>query len=60
MNTPPTAQSSVELTTDPTPPRKGTNVFRVKLTGSNGTPISAVQLNVTFFMAAMPAMGMAA
>jgi Cu(I)/Ag(I) efflux system membrane fusion protein/cobalt-zinc-cadmium efflux system membrane fusion protein len=60
MNTPPTAQSSVELTTDPTPPRKGTNVFRVKLTGSNGTPISGVQLNVTFFMAAMPAMGMAA
>jgi len=60
MNTPPTAQSSVELTTDPTPPRKGTNVFRVKLTGSNGTPISGVQVNVTFFMAAMPAMGMAA
>lgn len=61
MNAPPSAaQAKVELTTDPTPPRKGGNVFRIKLTGSNGTPISGAQLNVTFFMAAMPAMGMAA
>jgi RND family efflux transporter MFP subunit len=54
------AHGNVELTTDPTPPRKGSNVFRVKLTGSNGMPISGAQVNVTFFMAAMPAMGMAA
>jgi Cu(I)/Ag(I) efflux system membrane fusion protein/cobalt-zinc-cadmium efflux system membrane fusion protein len=54
------AQTKVELTTDPTPPRKGSNVFRVKLTGSNGAPINGAQVNVTFFMAAMPAMGMAA
>jgi RND family efflux transporter MFP subunit len=61
MNAPPSAaQSKFELTTDPTPPRKGGNVFRAKLTGSNGTPISGAQVNVTFFMAAMPAMGMAA
>jgi RND family efflux transporter MFP subunit len=61
MNAPPSAaHGNVELTTDPTPPRKGSNVFRVKLTGSNGTPISGAQVNVTFFMAAMPAMGMAA
>ena len=61
MNAAPTAaQSKFELTTDPTPPRKGSNVFRVKLTGSNGNPISGAQVNVTFFMAAMPAMGMAA
>jgi RND family efflux transporter MFP subunit len=61
MNAPPSAaHGNVELTTDPTPPRKGSNVFRVKLTGSNGTPINGAQVNVTFFMAAMPAMGMAA
>jgi RND family efflux transporter MFP subunit len=61
MNAPPSAaQAKVELTTDPTPPRKGGNVFRIKLTGSNGAPISGAQVNVTFFMAAMPAMGMAA
>jgi len=61
MNAPPSAaQAKVELTTDPTPPRKGSNVFRVKLTGSNGAPINGARINVTFFMAAMPAMGMAA
>jgi len=61
MNAPPSAaQGKVELTTDPIPPRKGSNVFRVKLTGSNGAPISGAQVSVTFFMAAMPAMGMSA
>ncbi len=53
-------QANVELTTDPTPPHKGGNVFRVKVTGANGTPIAGAQVNVTFYMAAMPAMGMAA
>jgi YtkA-like len=61
MNAPASAaQSNVELSTDPTPPRKGSNVFRVKLTGANGAPVSGAQISVTFFMAAMPAMGMAA
>jgi len=61
MNAPASAaQGSVELTTDPTPPQKGNNVFRVKLIGPNGTPTSGAQVNVTFFMPAMPAMGMAA
>jgi RND family efflux transporter MFP subunit len=52
--------ANAELTTDPSPPKKGSNVFRVKLTGPNGAPISGARINVTFFMAAMPAMGMAA
>jgi RND family efflux transporter MFP subunit len=60
MNAPASAQAQAELTTDPTPPRKGDNIFRVKLAGANGTPISGAQVNVTFFMPAMPAMGMAA
>ena len=59
MNAPPSAQAQAELTTDPTPPRKGSNIFRVKLT-ANGNPVSGAQVNVTFFMPAMPAMGMAA
>lgn len=51
--------AKVELTTEPNPPHKGSNVFRVKLATSEGKPISGAQVTVTFFMAAMPAMGMA-
>jgi Cu(I)/Ag(I) efflux system membrane fusion protein/cobalt-zinc-cadmium efflux system membrane fusion protein len=50
----------VELTTEPSPPHKGGNIFRIKLSGNNGSPIAGAQVNVTFFMPAMPAMGMAA
>ena len=57
MNAP---QGVADLTTEPDPPRKGSNVFRVKLTDVGGAPISEADVNVTFFMAAMPAMGMAA
>jgi hypothetical protein len=32
----------------------------VKLTDASGLPVSGADVNVTFFMAAMPAMGMAA
>jgi RND family efflux transporter MFP subunit len=61
MNRPEGApQANLELTSDPSPPRKGGNVFRIKLTGASGTPISGAQVNVTLFMAAMPAMEMAA
>jgi RND family efflux transporter MFP subunit len=54
------AQARAELTSDPSPPHKGSNVFRVKLTDASGSPISGADVSVTFFMAAMPAMGMAA
>ena len=61
MNRPTGApQANAELTSDPSPPHKGSNVFRVKLTGANGAPVSGAQVSVTFFMPAMPAMGMAA
>ncbi|MCU1254291.1 MAG: efflux transporter, family, subunit [Candidatus Angelobacter sp.] len=61
MNRPEGApQANIELTTDPSPPKKGSNVFRVKLTGANGSPIAGAQVSVTFFMPAMPAMGMSA
>src|SRR6185437_7948261 len=53
-------QSNVEFSTDPNPPHKGANGFRVKLTGTNGSAITGAQVRVTFFMPSMPAMGMAA
>jgi RND family efflux transporter MFP subunit len=53
-------QANLELSSDPTPPHKGSNVFRVKLTDASGTPTSGAEVSVTFFMPAMPAMGMAA
>jgi len=57
MNSP---QANLELSSDPAPPRKGGNVFRVKLTDASGGPISGAEVSVTFYMPAMPAMGMAA
>src|SRR5437868_3730794 len=57
MNAP---QATAELATEPDPPRKGSNTFRVKLTDTAGVPISGAQVSVTFSMPAMPAMGMAA
>jgi membrane fusion protein, copper/silver efflux system len=57
MNAP---QANAEFSSEPNPPRKGSDVFRVKLTGANGAPISGAQVSVTFFMPAMPQMGMAA
>ncbi len=57
MNAP---KANVQLTSDPSPPHKGGNVFRVKLADSSGAPISGAEVSVTFFMPAMPEMGMAA
>jgi multidrug efflux pump subunit AcrA (membrane-fusion protein) len=59
MNAPAQAQASVDLTTDPTPPRKGSSTVRVKLAAQDGKPIIGAQVTIAFFMAAMPAMGMA-
>src|SRR6266446_662723 len=53
-------QAKAELTSEPSPPHKGSNVFRVKLTDVAGAPIAGAEVSVTFFMPAMPAMGMAA
>jgi RND family efflux transporter MFP subunit len=56
----PAAQANIDFTTDPNPPQKGSNVFRVKITGTDGTPTTGADVTVTFYMAGMPAMGMAA
>jgi RND family efflux transporter MFP subunit len=58
MNAPQVA--ALDYASDPATPRMGSNNFRVKLTGADGTAISGAQVTVTFFMPAMPAMGMAA
>lgn len=60
MNAPAQAQTNVELTTDPSPPQKGNNTVRVKLTDQAGKPVAGAEVTATFFMPAMPAMGMAA
>jgi Barrel-sandwich domain of CusB or HlyD membrane-fusion/YtkA-like len=55
-----TTQANIDFTTAPSPPHKGDNTFRVKLTDRTGAAITGAQVTVTFFMPAMPAMGMAA
>jgi len=56
----PVQQIQIDLSTDPTPPRKGSNSIRIKLTDPDGKPVTGAQTAVTFFMPAMPAMGMSA
>ena len=53
-------QIAIDYSSTPSPPHTGNNLFRAKLTGSDGAPITGAQVTVTYFMAAMPAMGMAA
>lgn len=53
-------QASLEFTSEPTPLARGRNKIIVKLRDSKGAPISGAQVTVSFYMAAMPAMGMAA
>src|SRR6185312_6952971 len=52
--------ANLEFSSEPSPPRKGGNTFRVKLTNASGKPITGAQVTLTFYMPAMPAMGMAA
>jgi Cu(I)/Ag(I) efflux system membrane fusion protein/cobalt-zinc-cadmium efflux system membrane fusion protein len=51
---------SADLTTDPNPPARGKNKLLVTLKEGAGKPLAGAQVSVTFYMAAMPAMGMAA
>jgi RND family efflux transporter MFP subunit len=57
---PAAAQANIDFTTDPNPPQRGSNIFRVKLATADGTPATGAEVSVTFYMAAMPAMGMSA
>jgi Cu(I)/Ag(I) efflux system membrane fusion protein/cobalt-zinc-cadmium efflux system membrane fusion protein len=53
-------QASIEFTSDPNPMVRGRNKTIVTLRDFKGAPISGAQVTVSFYMAAMPAMGMAA
>jgi len=53
-------ENSIEFTSDPNPLVRGHNKVLVTLRDSKGAPISGAQVTVSFYMAAMPAMGMAA
>jgi RND family efflux transporter MFP subunit len=53
-------QLGVEFESEPSPPRKGSNVFRVKLADASGAPVPDADVSAIFFMPAMPTMGMAA
>ena len=58
----PTAQPTIqmELSTEPASPRKGKNVYRLRLATGEGAPITGAQVTVRSYMAGMPEMGMAA
>jgi nitrogen fixation protein FixH len=51
-------KAKIDLTTDPSPAQKGSNMVRVKLTDPEGKSITGAEVTVTFFMEAMPAMNM--
>jgi RND family efflux transporter MFP subunit len=51
---------NANLTTDPNPPARGKNKLIVTLKDATGKPLAGGQVVVTFYMAAMPSMGMAA
>jgi RND family efflux transporter MFP subunit len=56
----PSQQITIDFTTTPSPPQRGNNQFRARLTDTQGKPVSNANVTVVFYMAAMPAMGMAA
>jgi multidrug efflux pump subunit AcrA (membrane-fusion protein) len=53
-------RATIEMTSDPNPPARGKNRLRLTLKDSTGKPLAGAQVSVTFYMAAMPSMGMAA
>jgi membrane fusion protein, copper/silver efflux system len=52
--------ASLDFSTEPSTPRKGVDLYRVRLTAADGSPISGAQITVRSSMPAMPQMGMAA
>src|SRR5260370_7070674 len=52
MNAP---QANLELSSDPTPPHKGSNAFRPTLTHPNRAPPSRPDTAWTFYIPALPA-----
>jgi Cu(I)/Ag(I) efflux system membrane fusion protein/cobalt-zinc-cadmium efflux system membrane fusion protein len=59
-NPPSQTMAKVEFSTEPQTPQKGTNIYRVKLSTADGSPITGAQVSAHSYMAGMPEMGMAA
>src|SRR5277367_543600 len=53
-------QANIDFTSDPNPLARGHNKVIVTIRDSKSAPISGVRVTVSFYMPAMPAMGMAA
>jgi RND family efflux transporter MFP subunit len=61
MNSPATqATTQVQFSSEPAAPRKGSNLYRVKLTSADGTLVTGAQVSVRSYLPGMPQMGMAA
>jgi hypothetical protein len=61
MNSPATqATTQVQFSTEPSTPHKGTNLYRVKLATTDGSPVIGAQVSVRSYLPGMPQMGMAA
>jgi Cu(I)/Ag(I) efflux system membrane fusion protein/cobalt-zinc-cadmium efflux system membrane fusion protein len=61
MSSPATqAATQVQFSAEPAEPRKGSNLYRVKLTSADGTPVTGAQVSVRSYLPGMPDMGMAA
>jgi Cu(I)/Ag(I) efflux system membrane fusion protein/cobalt-zinc-cadmium efflux system membrane fusion protein len=57
----PAEQLKLDFATNPNPPHRGAgNQLTVKVTHADGTPVTGADVSVTFFMPAMPEMGMGA
>ncbi len=58
----PAAQATAQIvfSTEPATPHKGKDLYRVKLIGADGSPITGAQVSVRSYMPGMPQMGMAA
>jgi Cu(I)/Ag(I) efflux system membrane fusion protein/cobalt-zinc-cadmium efflux system membrane fusion protein len=56
----PQASAQVEFSTEPQTPQKGANLYRVKLSAADGSPLTGAQVSVRSYIPAMPEMGMAA
>jgi RND family efflux transporter MFP subunit len=56
----PPARLNIVFRTAPSPPRTGQNELEVIVTDASGPPVADAEVTVTFFMPAMPSMGMPA
>ena len=61
MNAPgPQAAAQIEIITEPSPARKGTNLYRVQLKAADGSPLTGATVSVRSYMPGMAEMGMPA